>query len=343
MLSAMIITFVNAAFCRYVNRSRKELIGSGLWDLLPAEGQKTIREVLATITPEHPLATREHEFVASSKEAHWYQWRDRGFFDDQRRLIEYQVVGRDITERKRLEEMMERLAHAGRLAALGELTASIAHEINQPLGAILSNASTAAMLLESESPPLDEMRAIVSDICSDNIRASEVISRIGVLVHKQEVLFLPLNLNEVIGEVIRFVSADARARKVTLESELASEMIEIRGDRVHLQQVLLNLIRNAMDAMIDTPQEKRRILVRTDRNKDQSVLVSISDTGHGIPSDKLSTVFESFFSTKEHGMGLGLAIARSFIETHGGRIWASNNSDGGATFSFTLNSASPED
>ena len=151
---------------------------------------------------------------------------------------------------------------------------------------------------------------------------------------------LPLDLNEIADEVARLALPDARRRGVALETELASGLPAVLGDRVYLQQVLLNLFLNGMDAMIDTPQAERRIVVRTQRTGEQSVSVSVSDTGHGIPSDRLSNVFKSFYTTKEHGMGLGLAIARSIVEVHGGRIWASNNPGGGATLCFSLPVAS---
>jgi two-component system, LuxR family, sensor kinase FixL len=329
-------TFVNDAYCRYFQRAPEELLGRKFWAFIPPEGHQAAREFLASITPDRPVATREHEVLGPGGELRWRQWRDRAFFDDRGRIVEYQAVGRDITERKHSEDAMQGLAHAARLAVVGELTGSIAHEINQPLGAILSNAEAAELLLESESPSLDEVRKILADIRKDDLRASEVIQRVRALLHKRELSMLPLDLNEVAEEVVRLVSADAHRRNVALETEFASGPTAIRGDRVHLQQVLLNLLLNGMEAMIDMPQGARRIVVRTERTADQTVKVSVSDTGHGIPSDRLPHVFDSFFTTKEHGIGLGLAIARSIVEVHGGRIWASNDPGGGATFSFTL-------
>jgi signal transduction histidine kinase len=282
--------------------------------------------------------TIEHEVLAPGGEIRWQQWRDRGFFDAKGRLIDYQAVGRDITDRKRAEQGMQNLAHAARLAVIGELTGSIAHEINQPLGAILSNAEAAEMLLETPAPPMEEVRNILADIRKDDLRASEVIRRVRGLLRKREPEMLPLELNEVAEEVIHLVSADARQRKVEIACQFSSELATVRGDRVHLQQVLLNLILNALDAMADTPESLRRIVIRTERDGD-GAKVCVIDSGHGIPPDKLKAAFESFFTTKEHGMGLGLSIARSIVELHGGRIWASNNASQGATFTFTLPAA----
>jgi signal transduction histidine kinase len=245
-------------------------------------------------------------------------------------------IARDITELKRAEEANRNFAHASRLAVVGELTASIAHEINQPLGAILSNADAAAMLLESDSPPLDELRNIVADIHSDDLRASQTIRHIRRLTRKHEMQVESLDLNEVVSEVLRLVSSEARRRNVALISDLTSAPTTISGDRVHLQQVLMNLILNGLEAMTDTPELQRRLLVRTRKSAEETVQVSVTDSGRGIPSDEFSRLFESFYTTKEDGMGLGLAIARSIVDAHGGKIFAENNSEGGATFRFEI-------
>jgi PAS domain S-box-containing protein len=329
-------TFVNDAYCRYFQRSREDLLGRTFWTFIPPEGHQDAREFLASITRAQPLASREHEVLTPDGELRWQQWRDRGFFDGEGRIIEYQAVGRDITERKHAEEAMQSLAHAGRLALVGELTGSIAHEINQPLGAILCNAKAAELLLQSESPSLEEVRKILADIRNDDLRAGEVIQRIRTLLRKRELEMLPLDLNEIAGEVVRLGAGDARRRNVALETDFAGDLGAIRGDRIQLQQVLLNLILNGLDAMEDTPVPERRIVVRTHGDGDRWVKMSVSDGGHGIPPDRLPRIFESFYTTKEHGMGLGLAIARSIIEVHGGRVWASNNLGGGATFTVAL-------
>ena len=334
-------TFVNGAYCRYFQRTPDELLGKTFWEFIPAEAHAAARQFLASITPEQPVGTIEHEVIAPGGEVRWQQWTDHGFFDDQGEIVDYQAVGRDITQRKRLEEATLRLAHGGRLAVVGELTASIAHEISQPLTAIMSNAVAAQRLLESASPRLVEVREILADIYADDQRASEVIRRIRALLHRREISLVPLDLNEVADEVVRLVTNDARRRKVAVDTAFEPELRPIRGDRIHLQQVFLNLLLNAMDAMDEAPHSERRITVRTARQGDQAVLVSVIDTGHGIPADKLPSVFDSFFTTKEHGMGLGLAIARSIIEVHGGRIRACNNSTGGATFTFTLPATAP--
>ena len=334
------LTFVNDAYCRYFQRPAKELLGQTFWFLIPPEDRQATRESLASITPEHPVSNVEHEVLAPDGERRWQHWRNRGLFDKHGRVVEYQAVGRDITERKHTEEAMLGLAHAGRLALVGELTGSIAHELSQPLAAILSNSEAAELLLASESPALEEIRLILADIRKDDLRASDVIHHVRALLRKRELQMLPVDLNQIAGEVARLASPDARRRGVVVETELAPGLPLVYGDRVYLQQVLLNFFLNGMDAMSDTPKAERRIVVRTQSNGEQSVSVSVIDSGHGIRSSQLSDVFKSFYTTKEHGMGLGLAIARSIIEVHGGRIWASNNPRGGATLCFSLPVAS---
>jgi PAS domain S-box-containing protein len=246
------------------------------------------------------------------------------------------VTIRDITDRKLVEKANRDLAHASRVAALGELTALIAHEINQPLGAILSNADAAELLLESKSPPLDEVRTILIDIRNDDIRASEIIRHIRSLTRKRAMQMEALEVNDVTAQVVRLIEAEAHRRNVTLHTELTAMPVMIFGDRVHLQQVLMNLILNGMEAMADTPETERRLLVRTATIGERRVQLSVTDSGVGIPPEKLPRLFDSFFTTKQEGMGMGLAIARSIIDAHNGRISAENNSDGGATFRFDL-------
>jgi len=244
------------------------------------------------------------------------------------------VIIRDITDRKLVEEAHRDLIHASRVAALGELTASIAHEVNQPLGAILSNAEAAELLLESESPPLDELRKILADIRNDDVRAGEIIHHIRLLMRKRALKRGSLDVNELSAEVVRLMETEVQRRNVSLNTEFTAAPATIFGDRVHLQQVLMNLILNGMEAMADIPAAERRLYVRTASNGQRRVEISVTDSGRGIPPEKLPRLFDSFFTTKENGMGLGLAIARSIIDAHQGRIFAENNSDGGATFRF---------
>lgn len=224
------------------------------------------------------------------------------------------------------------LIHVGRVSTMGELTASLAHELNQPLTAILSNAEAAQDLLASSPANLDEIRAILADIVADDQRASEVIHRLRRFLRKDTLPFAKLDVGEMVGEVARLVRGDAALRNVTIGVELAAGLPPVRGDRVQLQQVVLNLVLNGFDAMRDTPAG--RLALETER-EGPMIVVRVRDTGAGIDEVHLERMFEAFYTTKADGLGMGLAIARSIVEAHGGAISARNN-PGGATLSFTL-------
>jgi signal transduction histidine kinase len=232
------------------------------------------------------------------------------------------------------------LAHAGRLTAVGELTASISHEINQPLGAILANAEAAEMLLESEDGNLEEVRRILSDIRRDDLRASEVVRRVRELAGKRELEMKAVDLNEVVESVKQLLEYEAKRHAVSVQTDLAAELPRVQGDSVSLQQVLINLALNGIDAMSVTMVVRRRLVIST-RAAGGVAEVRVTDTGHGIEEGDRNRLFQSFFTTKQHGVGLGLSICRSIVEAHGGTIVAENNLNGGATFRFSL-PASPE-
>ncbi len=238
----------------------------------------------------------------------------------------------EIEVRRRREE----LAHMTRVATMGELTASLAHEINQPLTAILSNAQAAQRLLSSGSCQLDEISEILTDIAADDQRAGEVIRRMRALIRKGEFSPTELEVNDLVDEVIGLLRGELIIQNVALALDLSPHHLPVHGDRVQLQQVLLNLMVNAMDAMKDSSGGIRRLVVRTAPSGDRAVEVSIRDSGVGLPADLSERVFEPLFTTKPQGLGLGLAICRSIIQAHGGRIGSRNNDDRGATFWFTL-------
>ncbi len=248
---------------------------------------------------------------------------------------------RDVTDRRHAEEELravrQELAHASRLALLGELMASIGHEINQPLAAIRSNASAGLHLLNRDggSDEQSELREIFRDVQDQSRLAAEVIERMRALAGKHPLVSEALDLNEVTNDILRLVAGDVRRRRVTLRSELVPSLPAIAGDRVCLQQVVLNLLVNAMDAMDHVETGTRQLLVRTSRVGD-AVEVSVTDSGRGIPPDRLPKLFDAFFTTKERGLGLGLSIARSLVEAHGGRIWAEDHGGRGATFHVAL-------
>jgi len=257
-------------------------------------------------------------------------------------LVQALLIGGLLYERRRRllaevdsRQRMAELAHVNRFATAGELTASISHELNQPLGAILSNAESLELMLKSQTPDIDEARQIASEIRRDDERASEVIRRLRSLLKKAPFDSRNADLNDIVGETVTFLSALALGRSVELRTALDPEPLTIKGDRIQLQQVILNLIVNAIDAMSELPPAERLITIRTARDRERAE-VSIADRGPGIPHDKLQDIFQPFFSTKARGMGMGLSIARTIVEAHGGRLFAENLARGGALLRVEL-------
>jgi PAS domain S-box-containing protein len=266
----------------------------------------------------------------------WIESCGQPIYDETGRCVRVMGLSVDITERKHSEEADRNLAHASRLAVVGELTAMVAHEINQPLGATRINLASAELLLEAEQPKLGEVRQILADIRKDNERAAEAVLRIRAMLRKQDMEVNPLVLNDVVSEALEFVSGDALTRRVEIQAELAPSLPVIRADKVQLQQVLLNLLLNGMESLAELPLGTRCLSVRTAAYDNDNVMVTVADNGPGIAPDKLPHIFESFFTTKRGGTGIGLAIAKSIIEIHKGRIWAENRSTGGTAVHFTL-------
>jgi signal transduction histidine kinase len=242
--------------------------------------------------------------------------------------------------RRRVAESAEKtrrleLAHVSRLAVAGELTGSIAHEINQPLGAILSNADAADLLLESGTDRRDELRRILADIRRDDVRASEVISRLRAMLAKHEVERKPFELNEAVREMESMLGAEARRRGLTLDIRPATVPINVVGDRVQIQQVLLNVALNAIDAVADVAEGRRTVDVSVEKVAGGADIV-VRDRGRGIAPEHLDKLFDPFFTTKSNGMGLGLSIARTIVDAHGGRVWAENGPGEGAVVHVEL-------
>jgi signal transduction histidine kinase len=270
----------------------------------------------------------------------WIAARGRAEGDDRGNLRSIQGVLLDVTEqlasREEIEELRRELAHAGRVSVLGTLSSSLAHELGQPLGAILLNTEAAELLLQRPNPDLDEIRQILADIRRDDSRAAEVIDRLRKLLRRGQMDTAPLSIETLAQDVVTLLKSDAIARHVTLDFFGATGVPMIRGDRVHLSQVLINLVMNGMDAVAQLPPAQRQVLVRAHADGRGFVELSVSDSGPGVEPTLLSRIFEPFFTTKATGMGMGLSVSRTIVEAHGGKLWAENRPQGGAIFLVTL-------
>jgi two-component system, LuxR family, sensor kinase FixL len=246
----------------------------------------------------------------------------------------------DTTQEKEIALTVQRqrdeLAHVVRINTIGELAGSLAHELNQPLTAILSNAQAAQRFLAADPTTLEEVRAILQDIVNDDKRAGEVIRRVRDLVRKGNFEIAPLDLETILHDVVKLIHSDAILNNVNIVLQVDPRARRIYGDKVQLQQVLLNLLLNAFQAMKVCPMNERQVTVRTGPSKDHKVMIAVRDCGEGLKSDQLDKIFQPFYTTKDNGLGLGLAISRSIVEAHGGRLWAQNNPERGATICFTV-------
>jgi two-component system sensor kinase FixL len=321
--------------------TRAEALGRTAEDLGLVVLSDEIRTARATLNAYGSL--RDHEMDLRNKAGDVFRIMMVADTVDMAGEACYIVILRDITERKRahalLQEQQRELAHLGRVAALGELSGALAHELNQPLAAILTNARAAQRILSMPEPSLAELKDILEDIALDDRRAGDVISQLRGLLKKGDLQIQPISLEKVIKEVIALLHSDLIERRVLVETRLSSDLPPVMGDRVQLQQVLLNLIMNACDAMADQYAATRQILIVTGLTPEGQVQLSVSDQGVGIPPARLSQIFDPFVTTKEHGLGLGLAICQSIVTAHGGRLWAANNPDRGTTLHMVLNPA----
>jgi PAS domain S-box-containing protein len=248
----------------------------------------------------------------------------------------------DVTERKRAEQERERLrqaqadlAHVNRVATMGELTASVAHEVNQPIAAAVTNAKTCLRWLTRDQPDLEEARAAAMRIVNDGTRAAEIIKRVRLLFKKETSERELVDISEVVEEMVVLLHGEAMRYSVLLKTELEANTPRVMADRVQLQQVLMNLMLNGMDAMKDA-NGTRELIIKSQRGENDQVLVSVNDTGVGLPPEQADRIFTAFFTTKPYGTGMGLSISRSIVESHGGRLWAADNSPRGASFCFSL-------
>ena len=303
--------------------------------IFPAPLEEINEELLRTGRWEGELTHTKRDGTQVVVASRWSLQRD-----EQERPTAILETNNDITERKRAEEALSKaqteLAHVTRVMTMGELAASIAHEINQPLAAVITNGSACMRWLARSQPDLEEARGTVQRIIRDGKRASEVIARIRALLKRTATSRLPLDINEVIQETMALAQNEARQRRVSLRTDFAANLPSVLGDRVQLQQVILNLMMNGIEAMSSVSDGSRQLLIKTQRDDSEQVLISVTDSGIGLDPKHAERFFEAFFTTKTEGMGMGLSISRSIIEAHGGRLWATPNAASGATFQFTV-------
>jgi PAS domain S-box-containing protein len=336
----------NQAFLDMVGYAREDLVSGRLrWtELTPAEWRDDNDQLLAEIKAVGSLEPRAKEYFRKDGSRvpvligralfEWNPSEGVAFVIDMTDLRRAEEKLR-ASEQRLLGAQME-LAHVTRVTTLGELAASISHEVNQPLAAIIANAQACLRWLDREPPDLNAARRSVEWVIDDSNRANEVIGRVRSLAKKTDPEKVPLDINRVIREVLALVQRELTSHQASLRMELAPALPMIQGDRVQLQQVIINLVMNGAEAMQSVTDRPRELVIRSRQDETQQVLVSVTDCGVGIPTENADRLFNPFFTTKSSGMGMGLSICRSIMEAHGGRLWATANVPFGAMFHFTL-------
>ena len=327
----------NQAFLDIVGYAREDLASLRWTELTPAEWRDVDEQAFAELQATGTVQPREKEYFRKDGSRvpvlvarAIFEWnRDEGV-----------AFVLDLTERKHVEgalrDAQAHLAHVVRITTLGELTASIAHEVNQPLAAVVNAAAACRRWLDRGTPDLNEARRAVEWITKEANRASEVIRRVRALANKTDIEKVPLDINDVVREAIALVQRELSSHQVSLRMELAPALAMILGDRVQLQQVIINLVMNGIEAMQSITDKPRELVIRSLQDEAHRALVTVTDSGVGISAENADRLFNAFFTTKSSGMGMGLPICRSIIEAHGGGMSAANNVGPGARFQFTL-------
>lgn len=336
-----IYTYCSEKGDNILGHSREDIIGKTPYDFMPPDEARRVSAIFSEATADKAsIKDLENWKIRKNGERICLLTNSVPILDKEGNFKGYRGVDRDISERLKAEaedrQRRDELAHVSRIAMMGELTTSLAHEINQPLTAILSNAEAAQRFLSLAAPDISEVRQIMDDIIRDDRRASDVVRRVRALVKKEKSVNVHLDLNEVIQGCIDLIRGDFLLKGISIDTELISGLAMIHGDSIQLQQVLLNLILNGTDAMRNTAASQRRLIVRTVKPDDRTVKASVTDFGTGIDERFIDRLFEPFYTTKSEGLGMGLSISLAIIKTHGGTMEAWNNREGGATFAFTL-------
>ena len=332
--------FLNQTWRTYTGLSQDSWQGQR-WAVAvhPDDAPKVEAAWRAHLPTGQPFET-EQRLRRADGEYRWFLVRRVPLRDENGQVIRWYAAAHDIDDRKRAERALQtaqaELAHVTRVTTLGELSASIAHEINQPLAAIVANAEAILRLLSRDVPDIPEAQAGIADVSKDARRAGEVIWRIRDFSKKVHPQMMQLNINEVVEEAAKLIRHEALQHGVMIQFEFASDLPPVRGDRIQLQQVVVNLAVNGMEAMTSLQERERVLIVRTERDQSDRILVAVADAGIGIEPENLNRIFVAFNTTKPGGLGMGLAICRSIIEVHGGRLWVDANVPRGTIFRFTV-------
>jgi PAS domain S-box-containing protein len=333
------VDFINQRFLEFTGRSKEDIQGWGWSSLVhPDDLTGYVGEWQAAVATGEPMEI-EARVRRMDGDYPWLLIRNVPLRDELGNIVNWYGTAIDIEERKRAEEALREaqsdLARVSRVTTMGELTASLAHEVNQPIAAAVTSANSCLHWLAGDVPNLDKARAAAERIVNDGTRAAEIISRIRLLFQKGSLQQELVDVNEIIEEMIVLLRSEATRYSMSVRTELAADLPPVTGDRVQLQQVMMNLMVNGIDAM-KAVDGTRELVIKSQRVENERVLVSVSDTGVGLPQQHADQIFNAFFTTKPRGTGMGLRICRSIVESHGGRLWAASNSPRGASFHFAL-------
>jgi PAS domain S-box-containing protein len=334
------IEFLNQNFLDYLGLALDEVQTSGwTFPIHPEDTESFARTRLAVLASEF-VGEVEARIRRFDGEFRWFLCRAVALRDHSGKVVKWFGINFDIEDRKRAEEELRdtqsKLAHMTRLMTIGQLTASIAHEVNQPLAGIITNANTCLRMLAASPPNIEGARETARRTIRDGNRASQVIKRLRALFSKKDPALEPVDLNEATREVIALSLGKLQANRVVLRTELADDLPNVSGDRVQLQQVILNLIQNGSDAMSSIDGRPRDMLVKTERDGHEALSLTVRDVGVGLSEADGGRLFDAFYTTKGDGMGIGLSVSRSIIERHGGRMWTAANEGPGVSFSFSV-------
>jgi PAS domain S-box-containing protein len=335
------VDFVNRHWQEYTGLSTERTVGSGWEAAVHAADLKRHAERWRVSLATGDLFENEVRYRrAADGQYRWFLTRAVPLRDGRGKILKWYGISTDIEDRKRAEEEREKLradlAHVNRVSILGELAASVSHELKQPISAAMTDANTCLRWLKRDQPDVDEAIEATSRIVKDGSRATEIIERLRSLYKKSPPQRELVEINEIIREMVELLRAEAKQYAISIRTDLVAELPNITADRVQLQQVFMNLMLNAIEAMKETDGI---LTVKTQLGEDGQLLISVSDTGVGLPKEKTEQIFDAFFTTKPQGSGMGLSISRSIVESHGGRLWATANNGRGATFHFTLPTA----